>query len=130
MEWCFRAKKICSKIDCEVLIHANLTKLIGSLYLTPRVNFYSSKNSFKKFWLVNPLNTAWNSSHNRRPNLQGEGNANVQEEVNSLKAEVDTLKNTLKMLISIREESEHMLSYIRDIKVEIHILTKENLMKD
>ena len=48
--------------------------------------------------------------HYRRPNLQGEGNANVLEKVNSLKAEVDTLKNTLKMLISIREESEHMQS--------------------
>ena len=65
-------------------------------------------------------------SHYRRPNLQGEGNENVQEEVNSLKAEVNTLKNTLKMLISIREESEHMQSYIRDIKVEIHILTTNN----
>ena len=30
------------------------------------------------------------------------------------------------MLISIREESEHMQSYIRDIKVEIHILTTNN----
>ena len=65
-------------------------------------------------------------SHYRRPNLQGGGNDNVQEEVNSLKAEVDTLKNTLKLLISIREESEHMQSYIRDIKVEIHILTTNN----
>ena len=43
MEWCFWAKKILSKIDCELLFNANLTKLIGSLYLTPRVNFYSSK---------------------------------------------------------------------------------------
>ena len=50
----------------------------------------------------------------------------MQEEVNSLKAEVETLKNTLKLLISIREESEHMQSYIRDIKVDIHILNTNN----
>ena len=49
MEWCFKAKKIFSKIYCELILHANLTKLIGSLYLTPRVNFYSSTNIFKKF---------------------------------------------------------------------------------
>ena len=30
MKWCFRAKKIFSKIDCELLHYANLTKLIGS----------------------------------------------------------------------------------------------------
>ena len=48
MEWCFRAKKIFSKIDCELLLHANLTKLKGSLYLTPRVHFYSSKKKFQE----------------------------------------------------------------------------------
>ena len=58
MEWCFRAKKIFSKIYCELLLYANLTKLIGSLYSTHKDNFYSSKNISKKFWLVNPLNTA------------------------------------------------------------------------
>ena len=36
MECCFRAKKIFSKIDCELLLCANLTKLIGSLYLTQK----------------------------------------------------------------------------------------------
>ena len=29
-------------------------------------------------------------------------------------------------MISIREESEHMQNYIRDIKVEIHLLTASN----
>ena len=48
MEWCFRAKKIFSKIDCELLLHANLTKLKGSLYLTTGVHFYSSKKYFQE----------------------------------------------------------------------------------
>ena len=30
-EWCFRAKQIFSKIDCELLLYANLTKFIGLL---------------------------------------------------------------------------------------------------
>ena len=30
MKWCFRAKKIFSKIDCDLPLYANLTKLIGS----------------------------------------------------------------------------------------------------
>ena len=58
MKLCFRAKKIFSKIYCELLLHAKLTKLIGSLYSTHKDNFYSSKNISKKFWLVNPLNNA------------------------------------------------------------------------
>ena len=49
MEWCFRVKKIFSKIYCKLLLDANLTKLIVLLYLTQKVNFYSSKNIFKKF---------------------------------------------------------------------------------
>ena len=49
VEWCFRANKIFSKIDCKLLLHANLTQLIGSLYLTQKRNFYSSTNIFKKF---------------------------------------------------------------------------------
>ena len=34
MELSSRTKKLFSKIDCELLLDANLTKLIGSLYLT------------------------------------------------------------------------------------------------
>ena len=49
MEWCNKAKKVFSKIDRELLLHANITKLIALVYLTPRVNFYSSKITFKKF---------------------------------------------------------------------------------
>ena len=44
----FSSNNLFSKIYCELLLHAKLTKLIGSLYLTPKVNFYSSKNNFKK----------------------------------------------------------------------------------
>ena len=55
MERCFRAKKILSKIDCKLFLRANLTKLICSLYLTPRGNFYLAKRIFKKFWLVSPV---------------------------------------------------------------------------
>ena len=36
MKLCFRAKKIYSQIDWELLLHANLTKHIGSLYSTPK----------------------------------------------------------------------------------------------
>ena len=49
MEWSFRAKKIFSKIDCEFLLQANLTKPNGSLYSPLRVNLYSSKHIFKMF---------------------------------------------------------------------------------
>ena len=65
-------------------------------------------------------------SHYTRSNLQGVGNDHAQEEVNILKAEVFSLKNTLNSLISIREEGEHMQNYIRDIKVEIYKLTNSN----
>ena len=49
----FRAKKIFSKIYWELLLHANLTKLIGSLYSTPQVlvfihlKIFSRSKSFK-----------------------------------------------------------------------------------
>ena len=39
MEWYFRAKKIFSTIDFELLLYANLTKLIGSLYLFTKKYF-------------------------------------------------------------------------------------------
>jgi hypothetical protein len=48
-EWCFRAEKTFSKIDCELLLYANLTKLIGSLCWTKKVSFSSSKHIFKQF---------------------------------------------------------------------------------
>ena len=48
MEWCFRAKNIFSKIDCKLTLYANLTKLISSLYSTPRVNFYLLKKYFQE----------------------------------------------------------------------------------
>ena len=50
MEWCYRAKKIVSQIDCELLLHANFTKLIGSLCWTKNVDFYSSKHILAKFY--------------------------------------------------------------------------------
>ena len=38
-----------SKIDCELLLYANLTKLIGSLCWTKDVSFYSSKQFLSSF---------------------------------------------------------------------------------
>ena len=64
--------------------------------------------------------------HYRRSNLQGMDNEHVQNNVKILKADAYTLKNTLKLLISIREESELMPKYIKDIKREIHLLTAIN----
>ena len=56
-EWCFRAKKICSKIDCQLLLYAKLIKLIGLLCWTKKVSFSSSKPIFNQFWLVKRSNT-------------------------------------------------------------------------
>ena len=51
-ECCFRAEKIFSKIDCELLLYANLTKLICILCWTKKVSFFSSKPIFNQVRLV------------------------------------------------------------------------------
>ena len=63
---------------------------------------------------------------NKRSNLQGLGNEHVQDNINVLKVEVPSLKNTVQSLLLIKEESDHIKNYIRDIKVEIHRLTACN----
>ena len=39
MKWSFSAKQIFAKNNCKLLLYANLTKFIDSLYLTLKVNF-------------------------------------------------------------------------------------------
>ena len=49
-----------------------------------------------------------------------------QEDVNNLKTEVETLKNTIKSLVSIRQEFDKITNSVKYIKKEINKLKAKN----
>ena len=44
--WCFMAQQVFSRLYYQLLVHANLTKLIGSLYWTQNVIVFFNKTFF------------------------------------------------------------------------------------
>ena len=50
----------------------------------------------------------------------------IQEDINKLKTEVEVLKNTIKLLVSIREEGNILEKSVKDIEGEIKLLKAEN----
>ena len=68
-------------------------------------------------------------NHKKRSNYRNTEIDTLHEEVKTLKAEQDTLKNNFKSMLSVRAENEFLLKSVKDMKEEMQQLKTKKIYR-